>query len=789
MKLSYKWLCDYVDFSFNAQELSDALSLLGHEVEGIDTVGEHLSGIITGKIVSIDPHPNADRLVVTQVTDGTHNHQIVTGAQNISVHDIVPVSLPGAILANGMAIKSSKLRGVESHGMLCSEAELGMAEDADGILVLPSDTPIGIDFIDYAQLKDWVLDVSILPNRGDCQSVIGIARDVAAFCGTSLKKPDINVSVKKEKNPFSVSVKSPVICPYYSAHYITNYTPQPSPIWMQRRLQLGGIRPLSLAVDVTNYVLLEFGQPLHAFDAARLKATTLNVRQFDIDTSFTTLDNEKRHCAKETLFICDGNTPVAIAGIMGGKDSEISPTTSTLLLEAAFFDAVHIRKTANALSLRTESAVRFEKGVDPEQVMTAAKRALHLLQKIANVSVSETVLEDKDTTYKRFQPVKISFSIDQINGLLGTHYERKDVNTLLSKLGITIKNNIATIPSWRNNDIEEWPCLAEEVCRMKGLESIPSTLPVSMVVIEEPERLLALRETLATYFVQNGFCELNTFPLISQKDCDAISEQTSDYVLSNPLTIEESVMRPSMMPSLLKAAAYNLHRQHDAIQFFETDKIYSKKKDACTEDLICAGMMIGNRFKSTYFSHDNNSNLLTMPYLKQFMENALMACKASVQFSTGSHSLFHPKKQLSFDSNMGTFGQLHPTLCETYGIDKPVWYFEINVTALSNIEYKFSTFKPYSRYPSTRRDIALLVPKELSYDSILAVVKKYKPKIVTHFFLFDYFESEKIGLDKKSIAIGFIYQDLNDTLADEKVNQSHERLCGFIQKNLPVTIR
>lgn len=793
MKFSYKWLCDYIDIGLTADELADRLTLAGHEVEGIEHIGAQIKGIITGKIESITKHPDADRLVVTQLFDGKNRHQIVTGANNISEGDIVPISLPGAVIANGMELKATKLRGIESFGMLCSETELGISDESAGIWILPEDTPVGVDFVEYAQLQDSILDVSILPNRGDCMSIYGLAREISAILDIPLKSVETSYKTEKSDDSFAILVESPTQCPFYLGHILQKVENNASPLWMVRRLELMGIRSISLSVDITNYVLLEMGQPFHAFDLDKLSSTTVRVCQAKNDQTFTTLDEQERKLTENDLIICDDTKPIAIAGVMGGASTEVTGNTQNIFLESAFFDPVSIRRTANRLALRTESAIRFEKTLDIEGIHKASDRALHLFYTLGNATILRSESLFKNPTYSLYNDVEIPFSADEINTLLGTSIEEKSMKNALSRLGIEIKSKKAVVPSWRRHDLEEMPCIAEEVSRLVGFDEIPSTLPQFFTLGEEEEVLTKYQRRLTDFFVSNGFSQTNTFTLISESDIENCTLSKAVPELQNPLTVEESFMRPDMLPSLLKVAKHNYTRQMNNIRLFESGNVYWTNGDGPQQRRVISGIFIGDTQDKPYTQTTIKAASGSFFDIKGLVENALSALRVDVSFDTeDKKSYLHPQQQaqgMYGKDVVAVLGKLHPLVAKAYDIVDDVYYFYIEIETISKLFIPTPQYKSIAKFPWTRRDIAFLAPNTLSYSDIEAAIRKYKPKLVKEFYLFDLFESESIGDDKRSLGVAFIYQNPDATLSDDKVNKSHDRFSQFLLEQLPISIR
>jgi phenylalanyl-tRNA synthetase beta chain len=793
MRFSYNWLKSFVDINIDAYKLADKLSLAGCEVEALEAVGQNLQHIITGRIDKIAKHPNADKLTVLQVFDGQKTLQIVTGAQNIYEGAIVPVSIPGAVLANGIEIKACQLRGVHSEGMLCSEVELGFSANAQGIWLLPEDTPLGADLIKLAELKDYILDIAILPNRGDLQSIYGMAREISAVLNTSLKPIKYELTEHAQIARLDIKLAAPELCPYYAARHIFDAQNKPTPILMQKRLQISGIRPLGLFIDITNYVLLEFGQPLHAFDFDLLKTNSMVVRSARNKEKFTTLDNLTYELDKNTLLIATENKAIALAGIMGGKDSEINPDTKNILLEAAFFHPGAIRKTQAKLGLRTESSMRFDKGIDIEKIEFCSNYAASLYEKLAKAKVSKVFYKQKDLSYEMFQDKHIKFNEVKINQLLGTKYKRQDMLSALAKLGFIFdkKQQIMHIPSWRKHDIKEYPCLAEEIARLLGYDGIESRLVLKQVMMAAPTLENTLINKIKDFFMHNGFLEVNTFPMTSKTELEDLDKLKKERLeLRNPLNAQEAIMRQDMLSSLLKVASYNAKRNMTDVRIFEIGKIFWEEAQTMKEEWQLGCLIMGDIFEHMY-TQGKDFNQIDLAYGRGLMENLCTCLQIDkITFQTCKNDTLHPLKSLNIVSNkevIGYFGMLHPKLLKKYRLGQDAGYFCLKIPKLK--PKKANKYQPISNQPATRRDIAFLAPNSLSFASIKEVIEKYKPKKVQEYFLFDLFEDIKLGKDNKSLAMAFIYQDMEQTLSDNEVNAMHSKFCTFLAKQLPITIR
>ncbi len=791
MKVSFNWLKELVNVPVGPAELAERLSTSGTEVESVQPVGQDITGVVTARIESIERHPDADRLVVTQIFDGTDTHQVVTGATNVFVGAIVPLSKVGASLAGGFKIKESKLRGVPSNGMLCSETEVGVAAESNGIWILPPDTPLGLNFSEYAQLSDTILEIGILPNRGDCQSMIGVAREVAAIFKLPLKMPDIKFSDSNSKSEWTIRCEEPEFCPKYTGRGMTNVKVGPSPIWMQRRLQSGGVRPINNMVDISNYVMLECGQPMHIFDASFFEAKTVGIRFATEGEKMVTLDGVERRLPAGTGVITDGTKAVAIAGVMGGETSGVSDKTTAVLIEAAYFHPSKIRSAMRQTTLRSESSVRFEKGIDFKAIEWASDRAAGLVEALGGGQVTGARVAFVNEQHSAAQAKKIAFSAAQINGLLGSEFSEAQIADALKLLGFSVENGHAIVPTWRLLDIQEWPDLAEEVARIVGLDQIVTRLPLPNGLMPEPSPVRKLQTQLSKRLVTAGFCEIRSLPMISPEDAARCGQTPgAETTMQNAFAPEESIMAASHLPRLLNTLAYNLNRQQHDIRLFETGQVFGAQSGEIQETVELAGLIEGRETPSDYTEGLQSPQVYRYLTLKSTLESVLAPYKLT--FSAGNSPQLHPiqQQQLTIGSAViGVMGQLNPKLAGQYDVPATSLYFAINLNVLATVSVETPKFAPFSKFPSTRRDIAILAPKSLPFSDILTVIHQHKSPAVTDVFLFDFYESEKLGADKRSLAVGLVYQDLEKSLTDDDVNKPQEKLVAKLTELLPVTIR
>tara|TARA_Y100000389_G_C17469568_1_gene529071 strand:+ start:510 stop:2837 length:2328 start_codon:yes stop_codon:yes gene_type:complete len=759
MKYSIAWLSEYVSIHVPPEALADRLCMAGFEVESLVSIGESLRGITTGKIIDIQPHPQADRLVITQISTGDATHQIVTGATNIAVDNIVPVSLPGAVLANGTCIQAQPLRGIDSYGMLCSEVELGVSDSASGIWILPEDTPIGIDFIAYASLTDTLLDISILPNRGDALSIIGLAREIATITQETVHYPIVEQPVGSGTDvSLLVDIKSNH-CTAYQASSLSVWV-GPSPIWMQRRLTLCDIKPINNVVDITNYVLLEMGQPMHAFDAQQLKSKEIEVRQANHHESITLLDGQSIQLTQDDMVISTDQSPIALAGVMGGVTSSIQPTTTQIVLESAQFQPTPIRRTAKRYNCRTDSAIRFEKSIDPCAYTRATDRAIGLLIAHASALYKSTVTQATST----YMPRIIAWSSADINAILGTELPQVLMIQYLESLGFSVTESTASVPSWRHADVTGLPDLAEEIVRCYGIDQIENT-PLRIVgpMGENPNHAV---DTLKNQWANLGFSEAVCMPMIAQSDCDHVGIDPEFRVcVQNPISSEESVMQPHGLPALLRVAAHNWHHQQQHIRLFECTTVFKRTASGYHEASICHGIMLGS---VDFFE------------LKRMLTSVCPALNYQVFAEPPTY--FHPGQSACLTGpTTGECGIVHPRVAHAY--DLPVvayWSFALPIQTTPPV------YQPFSRYPSSTRDIALVIPKTTQYADLVTSIQSLGISDLASVSLFDYFEStEKLGHSVKSLGLSLTYQSHKKTLEDGRINRMHDRIIQHLLDQFP----
>lgn len=789
MRLPLSWLNEYVDINdIPVEVLKDKLFSCGFEVEEIIEINKDVKGIYVCQINAIEQHPNADKLSVCDVNVGKYGClQIVTNAKNIKVGDKVPVSLDGAVLADGTLIKKGKLRGVESDGMFCGGAEIGITQeyypgaDEDSVLVFCDDFSVGADVCELLNIRDTVFEIGVTANRADCQSVLGLAREVAAMLDRPLREPsyEYTASAIDVDCPVVVDVQATDLCPRYMAQYVKNLDIKPSPRWMQKRLALMGLRAINCIVDITNYVLLELGQPMHAFDFDMLGEKKLVIRRAKENENIITLDLKSFKLNSENLVICDGNKPVALAGIMGGKESSITDFTSQLVFECAKFKRDSVRKTAKSLGQRSDSSARFEKGVDSYTVNKGMQRALHLVQEL---QCGEIYGKTVDVLNEDLTPKTVQATYEGINNILGIEIPSKTQKDILTKLYFDIKDNgdgsfAAVVPQYRD-DVESFADLAEEIIRSYGYEHIDGRFLEQAAITGGGKTLRQQREdSMKNSLVAMGYNEILTYSFVSEKDyelfgLDKNAQENMHIAILNPLGEEMSVMRTFLTPSMVQTIAKNLSKKNLEGRLFEFSKVYIPKSLPLTElptenNRIALGV------------YGDAEDFFT---LKGSIENLLNAFHFGRSYSFMKVDLpyLHPGRSaqiLCEDKTLGVLGELHPVLSEKLGIERRVYIAELDFDLIEQMICGKVYFKPISKYPAVERDLALVCDEQVTSASIEKLIKERGGKNLVSVELFDVYQGKGVEEGKKSMAYRLIFSSLEKTFGEGEVD-------GFIKKIL-----
>jgi phenylalanyl-tRNA synthetase beta chain len=802
MNITYNWLKEFVDFEHSPDQLAELLTMLGLEVEAMEKLGGGMDDVVVALVAEKRQHPNADKLSLCRVNNGTELLDVVCGAHNFKMGDTVVLAQIGATLPGDFKIKRSKIRGEESCGMLCSEKELGLADESAGILVLPADiAPLGTPVFSALGMKDTLFEIGLTPNRADCLSVLGIAREVAAKLGLQVKSPVSSVAegITKVASVIGVTVEDTEYCPRYAARYISGCTIAPSPEWLVKRLNAIGIRSINNVVDVTNLVMMELGQPLHAFDCDRLAEKRIVVRRAGEGELFTTLDDQQRILSASDLVICDGERPVALAGVMGGQNSEIENSTTAILLESACFRPAAVRKTSKRLGLHTESSHRFERGIDIGGVTRALNRAAALIVELAGGSMAQGAL---DVYPEKCPPAAILFRPERANSLLGIEMRREEIIDILKRLECLVSEHtdgaVAVIPPSYRIDIEREIDLIEEVARLNGFDRIPSTMPIARVVSDRPTRHQQLEKIVRDILVNHGMNEIINFSftapdaacrlLLSQDDPRRVSIK-----LSNPLIDEQSVMKTSLLPGLLETVARNINFRSLDLKLFEMRRVYLPVDGDIMprEPIFVVGALTGAR-DGTGWSQTND--LMDFYDAKGIIESLLELLNiGGISWAPDiSEPYFHPGKSCTIFSgreSIGSVGEIHPTVQDNFGLGKPVFCFELDFEKLVKLSNTKLTITTPSRFPDSTRDIAMLVPDGLLYEKIIGCVNGLKAKEIEDVLIFDVYRGQGIPDGFKSIAIRLRYRSYERTLTDDDISALHKKVTDGLVSKLKVTLR
>jgi phenylalanyl-tRNA synthetase beta chain len=807
MKVTLNWLKQYVDFNWSPEELTERLTMLGLEVEGVQKISAAFDGIVVAQVLTRDKHPGADKLSLCRVNDGNSERQIVCGAQNFKAGDKVPLILPGASLPpkagekEPFTIKVGKIRGVESHGMLCSPQELGLPDQVDGLLILRDDAKVGQPFAEYLGRSgsDVVYDLEVTPNRPDLNSVIGIAREIAAITGNPLRVPEIKLvaSGGKTADLVSVKIEDSELCPRYTARVIKGVKIGPSPDWLKNTLEKVGIRSISNVVDVTNYVMLETGQPLHAFDYHLITKgvdgkPTIVVRRAGEKEKFKTLDNLERALTNEMLLIADEQKGIALAGVMGGANTEINNSTVDVLIESAYFNPVNIRRTSKLLGLRSESSYRFERGADVGICDWASQRAVQLILETAGGQLAEGMV---DVHPSPAQSKELTLRFAHSKDLLGIGISHADQVAYLNKLGLeTVSQQPGEgtfrVPSWRV-DLKREVDLIEEVGRLYGIEKIPSTPPRGALGANAFDSIYDQIGEVRKILTGLGLDEAQGQTLVAKEDCRVKVEEI--VALANPLSSDMDVLRPSLLPGLKNILRHNISRKNSDVALFEIGRVFTNVNGQTKENRSVAIAITGQRALPFWSGGERDAKFdtydlkgLVEEFLEQFGLRGMMFGKR-----VESTALFLESAAVTLGGKLplGEIGQLLPTLAKKYDLRDAVFLAEFNLDLLLSKRNPAKSFKSLPQFPAIRRDVAMLVPEAIAYDDVLQIVKQTKPANLESVELFDVFRGRHVPEGQKSLAYAFTYRATDKTLTDADVNMAHAKIVEMLKQNLGATIR
>jgi phenylalanyl-tRNA synthetase beta chain len=796
MKTTLQWLREYVDIDMDVEPFADLLTMSGLEIEEVVRLGEGLDKVVVGEIVEVAAHPESNSLSVASVDAGGKTVDIVSSAPNVTVGLKTALALPGTKLPGGMTVEKRKFKGVESVGVLLAEDELGITQDHSGLIELPESVKAGQAIDTVLDVSDYLFDISITPNRADCLSIIGIARDVAAILKRPLKLPEISFPEEGDDiaSLTSVDVIDKDLCPRYAARIIQDITIKQSPLWMRIRLNALGVRDINNIVDVSNYVMLEYGQPLHAFDYHLLEENRIVVKRAKKGDTFFTLDAVERKLTEDILMICDGKRYVAIGGIMGGANTEIQDDTDTVLLESAFFHPPSIHRSARYLGMMTEAAYRMERGVDPGGQVTAVDRAIQFMAEMSGGRVARGIIDEVGPVPKR---PTIHLRPERVKKIIGFDVTTDEVSDIMMRLNMDVRKRKGALevtpPSYRL-DLDREIDLIEEVARIKGYDEIPETLPDIAMGYEERTEHEKLMRRAFDIMISEGFSEIITYSFIERDTFSRLGIETASAVeLKNPMSEEMAVMRTTLIPGIVKAAVGNMNHLNTDLKLFEIARVYIPRKNEKLPDEphMLSALISGDRYPRQWGRPVEPVDFFD---LKGAWETLIERIGVSNITYDNANSIAYLDSVESCvikasDEIIGVMGKLDESVCERYDLSRTVYILEANLTALERIEKEAIVYTPIPRYPPVLRDIALVVAENVKSQDIVESVRETTGTIGREITVFDIYTGKQIEAGKKSLALSVTYQSDERTLTDDEVNDVHGKVIDVLEKTLSVQIR
>ena len=791
MKFSEQWLRGWVSPQVSRDELVARLSMAGLEVDSVTLAAGEFSGVVVGEVLSTEQHPDADKLRVCQVSNGAETFQIVCGAPNVRPGLKIPFAMIGAELPGDFKIKKAKLRGVESNGMLCSQAELQIGEGSDGLMELPADAPVGQDIRQYLGLDDASIEVDLTPNRGDCLSLAGLAREVGALYAVEVRRPAVPSVPAVHDEVRAIEVLAPTACPRYLGRVIRNVDlSKPTPLWMVERLRRGDVRSIDAAVDITNYVMLELGQPLHAFDLAEINGG-IRVRMAEEGEKLVLLDGQEVSLRSDTLVIADHARALAIAGIMGGEHSGVSCATRDVFLESAFFDQIAVAGKARSYGLHTDASHRYERGVDWKLAREAMERATGLLLEIVGGEAGPIIEAVSDQYLPSIAP--ITLRAQRITQMLGMEMDSAQVERLLGALGLGITAEgegqwRVEVPSHRF-DISLEVDLIEELARLYGYNRLPVRYPQARLAPQAKAEARSDLPELRRLLVARGYQEAITYSFIDPKQFELFNPGVEPLLLANPISNDMAAMRSSLWPGLVKALEHNLNRQQDRVRLFESGLRFVGQLEGLKQEPMLSGVVCGSRLPEGWAQGRDTVDFFDV---KADVEAVLGFGGALDAFSfvPGKHPALHPGQTARIERDgreVGYVGAIHPELSKTLGLDRPVFVFELVLAEVA--QGKMPKFCELSRFPEVRRDLALLADQEVAASAVLDVIRENAGEWLTELRLFDVYQGKGIDPHRKSLAVGLTWQHPSRTLNDDEVNATTQNILTSLEKRLNATLR
>lgn len=790
MKFSEKWLRGWVNPQVSRDELVARLSMAGLEVDSVTPAAGQFSGIIVGEVLSTEQHPDADKLRVCQVSNGSETFQVVCGAPNVRPGLKIPFAMIGAELPGDFKIKKAKLRGVESNGMLCSAAELQISEENDGLLELAADAPVGQDIRAYLDLDDASIEVDLTPNRGDCLSLAGLAREVGALYAAPVIRPTVPAIAPSIDDVRPVEVLAPAACPRYLGRVIRNVDlSRPTPLWMVERLRRADVRSIDAAVDITNYVMIELGQPLHAFDLAEINGG-IRVRMAEEGEKLVLLDGQEVTLRADTLVIADHDRALAIAGVMGGEHSGVAATTKDIFLESAFFEPISVAGKARSYGLHTDASHRYERGVDSQLAREAMERATGLLLDIVGGEAGPVIETVSPEHLPNIAPVTLR--AERITQMLGMEMDNAQVEQLLNALGLKTSGEAGQwqveVPSHRF-DISLEVDLIEELARLYGYNRLPVRYPQARLAPQAKAEARGELPALRRLLVARGYQEAITYSFIDPKLFELFSPGVEPLLLANPISSDMAAMRASLWPGLVKALQHNLNRQQDRVRLFESGQRFIGQLGDLKQQPMLAGVICGSRLPEGWA---NGRDTIDFFDVKADVE-AVLGFSGSLNdftFVPGKHPALHPGQTARIERDgveVGYLGALHPELVKTLGLDRTVYVFELVLADV--VEGRLPKFHELSKFPEVRRDLALIAGRDVAASAVLDVIRENAGEWLTDLRLFDVYQGKGIDPDRKSLAVGLTWQHPSRTLNDDEVNATTQNILTSLEQRLNTTLR
>lgn len=810
MQVSFNWLKEFVDIAISPLELAEVMTGAGVTVEHVEATNKGVEKVVVAKVLSKEKHPDAEKLSLCQVTtDGENTIQVVCGAPNVAAGLVVPFAMIGAKLPGGLNISATKLRGVASNGMICSAKELGIdpekcpPEQKEGILILPEDTPLGQEITQFLGLDDYILELDLTPNRSDCLSVLNIAREIGALLKQPVRIPELTKLPVEQRiqDLAEVEIQAPDLCHRYTASMVRGVKVAPSPFWMQHRLQCAGIRPINNIVDITNYILMELGQPLHAFDYDQIAGHKITVRRGEQDETIVTLDGNKRTLTSDMLLICDQARPVGVAGVMGGENTEVTAETQNVFIEAAYFLPTSVRRTATKLGLRSEASIRFEKGINMDTVALAAQRAAQLMQALGGGVVVGGIIDQYPTPHQA--PV-ITLPLAKVNAVLGTKIDDQTIKDVLLSLNFELiaSTNEAIqvrVPAYRP-DVTIAEDLIEEVARVYGYNNIPETLPNGASGRGQLTSGQKIRDQMINKLVALGLNEVVNYSFINKNNDDKLNLPLDDLrrksvAVLNPLSEEQGHMRTSMLSGLLSTMTSNINRRNEDIAIFEMGKVYLLDGELTPENLAREKWVLGLGLRGkTDFTWQGGGESYDFYYLKGIVEGlvAELKIKDAIYKPCKDSSIYHPGRSAYLmvdDQVVGIFGELHPQIADNYDLSGRYYMGEIEVEKLIAHGVGKTLVKHLPKFPSVTRDLAVVVSEEVSSAQLSACIQDAAGALLVDVKLFDVYQGDQIKAGEKSMAFALIFQADDRTLTDIEVNAEYEKIYETLRNQYGAVLR